>query len=823
LSSRGWHERALTEAAAALPDLRGTERLRAQAQRGVILHQYGRLDEALTSYNRSLPLLRRADDGMWVWRVLSNRGVLHGHRFELSNALADLVEASQVAEKLEMGMSAAFTLENLGWVHTLRGDLPRALSYLRQAEARLLVEGAQLGEVLRDRSELLLSMHLAGEARTVAARAIRELERDRRFAIVPEVRLLLARAALLSEEPAMALDQARRASREFRRAERHDLAALARFAAVAARLAGPDRARVRVADVTRVADDLESTPWLPAALDARITAGSVAFESGRTDLAARHLRRAAESVRRGPAAVRARAWYARALLCHVVGNDESARRALRAGLRLIDEHRATFGATDLRARAAANRTELVRLGLRTALAVGGGRQVKGGDGRSGRRVAERVFEWAERERAGLTMIQPVRPSDDPVLAAALTQLRAAVTEVTRVRRAGRDLSRALGRQIMLETRIRDHCRQQTATATLSDPVSLDVLRDHLGAAVLVEYIEIDGQLLAVSLDASLAGRRLRLHRLGPSVEANRLLDRVVFALHQLSRPRRPFGPGPAPAMSVLADAAERLDDLLLRSVTHLPAGTPLVLVPTGRLQSLPWSVLPSCRGRPVTVAPSATGWHEAGTRRRAQEGTVAVLAGPDLPGAQAEARAVGEIYGVTALTGAAATVATAGAALSQADLVHLAVHGSLSQDNPLFSALRMADGPLMVYDVERLPQVPPTVVLAACDSGRHVVWAGSELLGMSAAFLARGAQQLVAPVIPIPDVETVPLMVAFHQRLAHGRSPAEALAQAQRSLGDHDRAEAAGAAGFVCIGFGFAPLAQPAPQASLTTTTAPSR
>jgi CHAT domain-containing protein len=246
---------------------------------------------------------------------------------------------------------------------------------------------------------------------------------------------------------------------------------------------------------------------------------------------------------------------------------------------------------------------------------------------------------------------------------------------------------------------------------------------------------------------------------------------------------------------------------------------------------MPWSVLPSCRGRPVTVAPSATDWFRASVRPAAPAaasspagpaaaasspagpaaaaGPVAVIAGPDLPGGRIEADAVGRAYGVAALTGAAATVAATSDALSRADLAHLAVHGTLSPDNPLFSALQLADGPLMVYDVERLPRVPPTVVLAACDSGRHVVCAGGELLGVSAAFLGRGTQQLVASVIAIPDVETVPLMLALHRRLIAGSSPAAALADAQAELQGADSPEVAAAAGFVCIGSGLVPLALP--------------
>jgi CHAT domain-containing protein len=216
-----------------------------------------------------------------------------------------------------------------------------------------------------------------------------------------------------------------------------------------------------------------------------------------------------------------------------------------------------------------------------------------------------------------------------------------------------------------------------------------------------------------------------------------------------------------------------------------------------------WSVLPSCAGRALTVSPSATMWYSAGLSGGRPAAHVAVAAGPTLPGARQEAQAVAEIHRIDPLLHPAATVDAVMAALNGAGVAHLATHGRLSAHNPLFSDLMMSDGPLLVYDLEGLEQVPHTVVLAACDSARSVVCAGDELLGLSATFLAQGATQLVASVLPILDAATAPLMVAFHRLLAAGQAPAPALAAAQCEM-TGDRSTMAAAAGFVCIGAGFA-------------------
>jgi CHAT domain-containing protein len=174
-----------------------------------------------------------------------------------------------------------------------------------------------------------------------------------------------------------------------------------------------------------------------------------------------------------------------------------------------------------------------------------------------------------------------------------------------------------------------------------------------------------------------------------------------------------------------------------------------------------------------------------------------------LAGARGEADAIAAIHRTTPLTGDGATVEAVARALDGAAVAHLATHGRVNQDNPLFSALRFADGPLMVHDLHTVGRAPHTVVLAACDVGRPVVRAGDELLGLSAALLAQGTGQLVAPVISVLDVETAPLMVAFHRLLAAGRPAAVALACAQQDLAGRHPTGLAEVAPFVCVGAGF--------------------
>jgi tetratricopeptide (TPR) repeat protein len=785
LNGSGRSRPALKEIDMAIRDLVGLELVRAEAQRGAILQLLGRFDEALASYREALPTLRRADDHVWVQRVLANRCIIYGYRHQLAAAKKDLREAGDLCDLLDLGLSAGFVQQNLGWINTIGGDVPAALHHLDLAEQRFRALGSRLGFILCDRSELLLSVRLISEARQTAEQAVRQIEREGQQIALPEARLMLARAALLGGDNRHAVEQARRAVGEFTSQQRPYWATLARYVLLVSRLEDGDRRHVTVRQLAAVAHGLAATGWTAATLEARLLVGQLAIERGSVENGRHALEQVSQSRRRGPALLRSRAWYGEALLRLADGNAAGARKAVRSGLRVLDEHRACMGATDLRANAAGHRSELAALGLRIAMTEG---------------RPSFVLAWAEQSRARHLLSRPAHQPDDPELAAALARLRGTVREIEELHKTGGRSAVLDRRQAALERQIRDHCRRQPrAAATEPAPaVTVTQLAGALGQAALVEYFHLDTELHAVVL----VNGRARLVHIGPLEPARDAVEFAAFAVRRLARRKVSDGSRSA-AVAMLRHSAASLDAMLLEPFARLIENRPLVVVPTGPLQSLPWSILPSCAGRPVTVAPSAALWYAAECGGQHWQGRVAVVAGPGLAGARIEAEAVAAIYRTTALIGAAATVPTVTSALNRADLVHLAAHGRVRADNPLFSSLRLADGPLTIYDLERLDRVAPVVIAAACESGRSVVCAGDEILGFSATLLSLGTEQLIAPVVPIPDAETAPLMIAFHRQLAAGRPIAEALSHAQQQMAAGTTDAMAAAAAFICIGAGL--------------------
>jgi CHAT domain-containing protein len=206
-------------------------------------------------------------------------------------------------------------------------------------------------------------------------------------------------------------------------------------------------------------------------------------------------------------------------------------------------------------------------------------------------------------------------------------------------------------------------------------------------------------------------------------------------------------------------------------------------------------VLPALHGRPVSVAPSAVLWQRAQRRTAARaDAPVTLACGPGLDHAEPEIAALRRHYpDARALTGVTATADAVCAAMDGARLVHVAAHGVFRAENPQFSSLEMADGPLTVYDLERLEHAPETLVLSSCDSGLSDVRPGDELMGLAAAVTALGTRTLVASVVPVADRRSREYMEQLHDRLIAGERPATAVAATTASTGVD---------GFVCLGAG---------------------
>jgi tetratricopeptide (TPR) repeat protein len=782
LAYQGRIRAALAELDRAAAALAGPRLARVELQRAAVWQVQGRVDAAMAAYDAAQPLLAQAGDTMALAVLHNNRGLVRSRRGLLAGAQADLSRAEQLYRQLGYDLDAAEAARNTGLIAARRGDVVAALAAFDEVD-RLAAGGAGTDAVgLLDRAEALLAARLLREARATGERALAELTRRHVHAYLAEVRLILAQIALLDGRAAEARSLAEAAAAAFGRQRRPVYRAWATATAVRAAWEAGDPTPALLRTAVQLGPRLEAAGWTMAALDARLVAGQLALALGRTEQARRQLEPVAGRRGRDPAEVRSRVLHARALLHLAAGDRARADSALRAGMAAIERHRAALGGTELRVGASALAADLARLGLRLS--------VDAGD-------PWRVLRWAERWRAGTLGLRPVRPPGEGAMGTALTELRQVV--LAQQDADGPAADRLLRRQATLERTVQRLARQgRVADRYQVDRPSAARLRAALGDRDLVEYVESDGRLYAVVV----GGGRQSLHPLGPSAAIEPSARMVRFWLRRVLLR---FGSAGI-AERRLAEEAERLDRLLLAPLAGRLSGPEVVIAPTTVAHSVPWSLLPTVAGRPLSVVPSAAWWVHAAERptpdrapvRGLAAERVVLAAGPGVPAGEEEVRELAEHYADRAVfTGPAATVDAVTAALDGAGLAHLAAHGNFRADQPLLSSLRLADGPLTGYDLERLTSAPKVIMLASCSAAMAEVRPGDELMGFAAALLAQGTGAVVAPLLPVPDEATRLAVLAVHAALRTGAGPAAALAGAGR-----DTAERFTAAAFLCLGAG---------------------
>lgn len=798
-------EAALGRLPAGLPEAQH-ELARLWVNLGLVYVRTDRYAEALTRLNAAEPVLLDRDDTRWLGLMLNIRGPLHVYQGAHRAAEADLKFAEEVALRGGFPVLQQVAVHNRGYAALRAGNLPHALRTLDRALELATQVGKRPERILSDRAEALLAAGLTQEALACAMQAAEGHEQHGFVIDAAEARLSAARAALTGGDFARAVALAESAGGELSRQRRPGWAAFAGYVEHSARFASGERSILMLRGLQRDASTLERAGWEIAPVEAALAAARTATALGRWETASRLYTKAAEARSQGPAYARIIGWQAEAALRESHGDLAGAGRAVSHGLREVARYAGTFGATEMRAGASMFGSELAETGLRLALGAGVVNAAKtapgpigtaNGSGRKGAAApskvhARRVLLRAEQFRATALLLRPVRPPGDAEFADKLIMLRTINVQITKGGLDGHDVRGLHAQRRHLEEEVQRLARHAEGSG-YRPPQQLDLadLVRRLDERVLVEYVRWGDELHAVTL----ADGRAAHHRLGTYSVVLAELDQLRFAVDRMAR--RHGGPALQQAARQSFEFARgKLDAILLGPIARRLGDRPAVLVPTGSLHALPWPVLPTLEGRPVSVAPSAAAWLKAQRAwQSAAPGKQVLACGPGLPHAEAEVTELAERYpGAEALIGPAATAKAVAAALDGAAVAHIAAHGRFRSDNPLFSSLELADGQLTVYELERLGAAPGVLVLSACDTALSGIKPGDELMGVSSAVFALGTRTLISSVAPVGDEATRTLMVRLHAALAEGATPAAALAEAQCKVPE--------ARGFICFGAG---------------------
>lgn len=245
----------------------------------------------------------------------------------------------------------------------------------------------------------------------------------------------------------------------------------------------------------------------------------------------------------------------------------------------------------------------------------------------------------------------------------------------------------------------------------------------------------------------------------------------------------------------------------LEAAGGLDQATRLVLVPMGFLHDVPFAALQDDQGRlwvekyTLSRAPSATLWAQGRTSGPGARHDYEMAAfGLRQPGrsklealgfAEREATAVATIFDGQARLGELASEAEFKRLAPLAQRLHVATHGLIEPQLPLYSRLLLEpgeseDGELTVREILDLSLSAELVTLSACGTGQSPATSGiAELevdrLGFVEAFLHAGADNVLATLLPVSDAATAAFTVDFHRRLK-SVSPAQALAMTRRQM-----------------------------------------
>jgi tetratricopeptide (TPR) repeat protein len=723
-------------------------------QRAIILTELGRLPEAMAQLEAGLTLLRQAGDTSRECRTLVNLGVVASLMGQLDAAERWYALARDLAVGTGQHVVAAGIEGNLGYVESRRGDFAAALDWYERARAGFAELGGVdlLVAVLEtDHARTLLDVGLFGDAADAAERAVRSAAAGGNQMLVSQSRLLLAEALLALGEVRRADDELSRGAELAERLGQGQWVLRAEsLRAEFGRLPADEPAG---AAESRVAAFLDAG-WVREAYEAALSAARVlrAAEPGRAAQLLRDTERRVDGSDVDP--------IARALgalvLADLADDASGADAALTQALAALADQRDLLGSVEVRTTIVQRLVPLREAAVAAAMRLGDAPDVL--------RVLERTRGVRE---------QAVVGRGDPLDGGSLARLRSARVAVDEAKLDGGDLRAATDALRTLEREILAGRRSQAAAV----PQQLDALAD---AAVLsadtdyVTFVVHAGNLLGLAHDS----RSTRLADLGPVHPMIGLARAQRASLRRLADARRS---DPHAEFARLQQANTALDERLLAPLALAPHRR-VVVTPVEQLRDVAWAALPSLHGRPVVLAPALSSW--VADREPISVGRVALLGGLGVDAAELDAIA-GEWTARAAVTMVRhASCAAAADAFTGSDLLHIAAHGAFRADNPYFSSLVFADGPLALLEIAALHPLPAVVVLASCDTAAAAGPGGTTdvVVGTASELRRLGARVVIAPSIVVGDLGAGELSIALHRALVAGDAVDAAVGAARAAL-----------------------------------------
>ena len=293
---------------------------------------------------------------------------------------------------------------------------------------------------------------------------------------------------------------------------------------------------------------------------------------------------------------------------------------------------------------------------------------------------------------------------------------------------------------------------------------------------LIEYAFLDNDFLLWTIDHT--GLKQATHA---SIDA-RELTRFIIAFHAACTR--------ASSTNVMTLGKKLAEYFIEPCRPTLQANKQLILVPYGAahrlaFQALPFGDAPLLATHGLSYLPSASTLQFLADAPSMRSAKMLVVGNPtgDLYYSENEAEFVAALFEVAPLLGAQVQKDVVMKQLSQANLIHLATHGTLSSESPLLSAIALADEQVLtLLELMGLHLDADLVVMSACSTGEGETTAGDDILGLTRGLVSAGARSAIVSLWQVDDASTGLLMHKFYQALRDHVPPARALQYAANEL-----------------------------------------
>jgi CHAT domain-containing protein len=768
---------------------------------GNIHYRQDRFAEALACYERAYQGLSASNDPEGIAAVLSNMATCYISLNAFSKALDSYQKARQFCEDHGMPLLVTQADYNIAYLHYLRGEYSKAIEMLRATRLNSKKIGDAYHHALcnLDLAELYLELNLSSEAAELAQQGY---EGFRKLDMGYESAKCLAFSAMAASQQGRAFEGLKlfAEAREIFVKEKNQ--AWPSLIDLYRALVFFNEGRFFEArrHCNEALDSFRSLNLTSKSVVAHLLLARIALRTDDLDQAFQHANGALERVTELEAPLLTYQTHLQLGDIHTAKHDSgSAYASYQIARQALETLRSSLQGEELKIAFIKNRLEvyehLVELCLskNTDLAA-----------------TEEAFTYVEQAKSRSLMDLFVRP------APALTESSPAQSQLVRSIRDLREelnwyYSRIEREQLQPElpsperiAALQEQARQREKelVRALQDATEADATQaglqmpSHVSIAtiraaippdtLLVEYFRVRDRILACVLGPD----TLEICPVTLETRVSNLLRLLQFQLSKFRlNPEYLAAVHDSLVQGMQAHLKELYDELIAPIASRLQANH-LVFVPHGLLHYVPFHALFDgsqhiIERHTVSYSPSASIYAFCQSRTANSSGASLVFGIPDqqAPAILEEVQVVSGLLDHAELfVGEDAGESVLRSKGPTSHMIHIATHGRFRQDNPMFSAIRMGDSFLSLFDLYQLRLPVELITLSGCSTGLNVVAAGDELMGLARGLLHAGAQSLVLSLWDVHDKSTAEFMSAFYHGLRQGKPKAKALQGAMLKL-----------------------------------------